>query len=159
MTAELKTPERSEVTGLANRRGLRKPGILIADDMGLILALLKLELEPRGFSVWLAEDGDDALDVYRRHHEAIDMVLLDVQMPGRDGPHTLAALQEVDPGVLACFMTGNAATYTEEELLDWGAVYVFDKPFRPAEVAHLLQILVSASQDSTPLSPAPRRTG
>ena len=45
----------------------RKPGILIADDMALILTLLKFELESRGFNVWLAMDGDDALDLYRKH--------------------------------------------------------------------------------------------
>ena len=52
----------------------RNPGILIADDKGLILTLLKLELEPRGFTVWLAVDGDDALDLYRRNHAEIDLV-------------------------------------------------------------------------------------
>jgi CheY-like chemotaxis protein len=77
----------------------RKPGILIADDMALILTLLKFELESRGFNAWLAVDGNDALDLYRRHREEIDLVLLDVQMRGLDGPHTLEALQQFDPDV------------------------------------------------------------
>jgi hypothetical protein len=45
----------------------RNPGILIADDMALILILLKFELESRGFIAWPAMDGDDALDLYRKH--------------------------------------------------------------------------------------------
>jgi CheY-like chemotaxis protein len=122
----------------------RNPGILIADDMGLILTLLKLELEPRGFNVWLAVDGDDALDLYRRHRRQIDLVLLEVQMPGLDGPQTLDALQQFNPDVVACFMNGNPSIYTEEDLLELGAVCVFNKPWRPAEVAHCLQSLVSA---------------
>ena len=122
----------------------RNPGILIVDDMGLILTLLKFELEPRGFTVWLAVDGDDALDLYRRNWAEIDLVLLDVQMPGLDGPHTLASLQECNPDVLACFMTGNPGTYTEEDLLECGAARVFNKPFRAEQIAQCLQELLQA---------------
>lgn len=107
----------------------RNPGILLADDMALILTLLKFELESRGFAVWLAVDGDDALDLYRRHGTKIDLVLLDVQMPGLDGPHTLEALQRINPDVVACFMTGNAGRYSEEDLLERGAACIFNKPF------------------------------
>jgi CheY-like chemotaxis protein len=117
----------------------RNPGILIADDMALIVTLLRFELEPRGFTVWLAVDGDDAIDLYRLHHDEIDLVLLDVQMPRFDGPHTLAALRQLNPEVVACFMTGSAGSYTEEDLLDRGAARVFCKPFRPVDVVDSLQ--------------------
>jgi CheY-like chemotaxis protein len=122
----------------------RNPGILIADDMALILTLLKFEVEHRGFNVWLAVDGDDALDLYRRHGDEIDLVLLDVQMPGLDGPQTLEALQRLSPDVVVCFMSGNFGSYTEEELLERGAAWIFSKPFRPFEVADLLQGVLNA---------------
>jgi CheY-like chemotaxis protein len=126
---------------------VRKPGILIADDMALILTLLKLELESRGYNAWLAVDGDDALDLYRRHRDEIDLVLLDVQMPGLDGPHTLEALQQCNPHVVACFMFGDCSTYTEEELLGRGPARIFRKPVRPAEVANLLQRILNGGND------------
>lgn len=127
----------------------RAPGILIADDMGLIMTLLKLELEPRGFTVWLAVDGDDAIDVYRLRSTDIDVVLLDVDMPGLDGPQTLSALERIDPDVLACFMTENCGTYAEEDLIARGAVCVFKKPFHVAELAQVVQdlVLVASSHD------------
>jgi CheY-like chemotaxis protein len=127
----------------------RSPGILIADDMALILTLLKLELECRGFAVWLAMNGVNAVDLYQRHVNEIDLVLLDVHMPGLDGPRTLEALQRHDPDVVAFFMSGNLGSYTEEELLDRGAAWVFSKPFRPAEVAEVLHQVACAS-GSTP---------
>jgi CheY-like chemotaxis protein len=130
-------PQRNEL-GKGCAASARQPGILIADDMALILTLLKFELESRGLSVWLAWDGDDAIDLYRRHRNEIDLVLLDVQMPGLDGPQTLAALQELDPNVVACFMSGNLGTYTEAELLQRGAACTFNKPFKAAEVAQVL---------------------
>jgi CheY-like chemotaxis protein len=139
LTGALKQPEPANGYGDVSRL----PGILVADDMALILTLFKIELECRGFNVWLAVDGDDALDLYRRHREEIDLVLLDVQMPGLDGPQTLEALQQLNPDVVACFMTGNAGIYTEEDLLERGAAWVFSKPFRPADVADVLQKVAS----------------
>ncbi len=127
---------RSEGSAVASRR---RQGILVVDDVGLILTLLKFELEPLGFDVWLAVDGDDALDLFRRHREEIDVVLLDVQMPGLDGPQTLAGLQRVDPNVAVCFMTGHFSIYSEADLLARGAAHVFCKPFRPADVARFLE--------------------
>jgi CheY-like chemotaxis protein len=117
----------------------RNPGILVVDDMALILTLLKFELESRGFNAWLAVDGDDALDLYRRHRDEIDLVLLDVQLPGLDGPNTFDAIRRLNPHVVACFMWGNTGIYTEEELLARGAAWVFRKPFRPNEVVDVLQ--------------------
>src|SRR5262249_5776833 len=120
----------------ANRYGAvaRRPGILIADDMVVMLTLLKFELESRGLAVWVAVDGDDALDLYRSHRDEIDLVLLDVKMPGLDGPHPLTALQQLCPTVRCCFMTGNPRPYTVEGLLQMGAVGVFQKPFVITEV-------------------------
>jgi two-component system, OmpR family, response regulator len=141
MTTELRNDQLSNARDTTHRAVARKPGILIADDMGLILTLLKFELEPRGFNVWLAVDSSDAIDLYRRHHDQIDLVLLDVQMPGLDGPHTLAHLQRIDRDVAVCFMTGNPGIYTEDELINRGAIRVFAKPFRLPEIADYLQEL------------------
>ena len=65
-------------------------------------------MRSHGLAVWLAADGPEAVELYRGHRDTIDVVLLDVQMPGLDGPATLTALREFDPGVLCCFMTGHS---------------------------------------------------
>jgi CheY-like chemotaxis protein len=143
MTGALKQQKRSSGSQVISR----KPGILIADDMALMDIWLKLELESRGFSVWLAVDSDDALDLYRRNRAEIDLVLLDVQLPGLGGPHTLESLQRVNRGVFACFLMGNSGPSTVEELKDRGAACVFRKPFCAGEVADLLQRLASPAPD------------
>jgi DNA-binding response OmpR family regulator len=149
MINEIKKSELATDTEKSSPIGSRKPGILIADDKGLILTMLKLELEPRGFNVWLAVDGDDAIALYRRNCEEIDLVLIDVQMPGLDGPQTLVALQRFDPNVLVCFMTGNPGRYTKEDLLDLGAAHVFNKPFRPNELTQFLQNVLDCTDSVT----------
>jgi CheY-like chemotaxis protein len=116
----------------------RQYGILIADDEGCVRSVLNLGMRQRGFAVWLAADGREALDLYQRHREAIDVVLLDVQMPGADGPWTLAALQELDPRVRCCFMSADPDDYAERGLRNLGAFAVIPKPFRLAEVTQML---------------------
>jgi CheY-like chemotaxis protein len=124
----------------------RKYGILVADDEKCVRDVLDCGMRHQGFEVWLAADGREALDLYRRHSEAIDVVLLDVRMPGRDGPQTLTALQELNPQVRCCLMSGDLGEYTENGLLDLGAVMVIPKPFRLAEVTQLVWELASAGE-------------
>jgi CheY-like chemotaxis protein len=124
----------------------RQYGILIADDEGCVRSVLNLGMRQRGFAVWLAADGREALDLYQRYRETIDVVLLDVQMPGVDGPRTLAALQALNPRVRCCFMSGDLGAYTEEWLRDLGAVAVIPKPFRLAEVTQILWEMASEAE-------------
>ena len=117
---------------------VRQPGILIVDDEPAIRNLLRIVLQQQGFAVWLAADGWEALKVYQQQRGHIALVLLDVRMPGWDGPRTLALLRKLDPAVRCCFLTGHAGDYSEEELRQRGAEHVFAKPFRPAELGLFL---------------------
>jgi CheY-like chemotaxis protein len=113
--------------------------VLVAEDDETIRALLSTALREQGLPAWLAADGADALDLFRRHRHEIGVVLLDVLMPRLDGPATLAAIRRLDPHVPCCFMSGFSADYSKEELLALGAVRVFDKPFRLHEVLEVLE--------------------
>jgi anti-anti-sigma factor len=109
-------------------------GVLVADDDTAVLSVLAAALRRERFHVWLAGHGHQAIELYRRHSPEIAVVLLDVLMPHLDGPHTLTRLRQLSPAVRCCFMTGNPAPYTEEALLQVGAVRVFRKPFAFTEV-------------------------
>jgi two-component system, OmpR family, response regulator len=112
-----------------------RPGVLVVDDEPLLRRLLSAILQGHGFSVWLADGGRQALDVYRQHHAAISVVLLDVRMPDMDGPQTLGALQRINPAVVCCFMSGQTGDHTPEGLAALGAVRLFAKPFHGDELA------------------------
>jgi DNA-binding NtrC family response regulator len=103
--------------------------ILIVDDEVALGKMLCLIFRREGFQVHYAIDGSQAIDLYRRHRVAIDLVLMDVRMPGQDGVQTLAALQELDPDVRCCFMSGETGRHTIPELLAKGAIDVLLKPF------------------------------
>jgi CheY-like chemotaxis protein len=121
----------------------RTYGVLVVDDEGGLRGVLDVGMRQEGFAVWLAANGREALDLYRRHRETIDVVLLDVLMPGLDGPQTLAALQALNPQIRSCFMSGDLGSYTEERLRGLGAAAILQKPFRLAEVAQVLRQLAS----------------
>jgi len=117
---------------------LPRPGVLVVDDEPMLRGLLDVILRRRGFTVWTADGGRSAVEVYQQNQSSISVVLLDVRMPGMDGPQTLAALKRVDPAVLCCFMTGHAGEYTAENLLAQGAVRLFPKPFQVDEIGAAL---------------------
>ena len=118
-----------------------KPGVLVVDDEHLVRIMVQLGLERNGFDVWLASSGREAIRLYRKHRGSIAVVLLDVRMPGRDGPQTLDALRELNPGVRACFMSGDTAAYEPEELRQRGAACVIAKPFHLEDLANVLRLL------------------
>jgi CheY-like chemotaxis protein len=119
-----------------------QPGILIVDDEARVRTLLRQGLGHFGFAVWTAADGREALEVYRQHRPAIDLVILDVRMPGLDGPQTLHALQQLNPAVRCCFISGDTSPYQPHELLALGACCLLEKPFQLAAMANTLWAIV-----------------
>jgi two-component system, OmpR family, response regulator len=121
------------------------PGVLVVDDDHLVLVMVQIGLERHGFRVRLASSGREALALYRAHRQEIAVVLLDVRMPGLDGPQTLDALRQLNPAVLACFMSGETGGYEPDELLRHGAAHLIRKPFHVAELANVLRPLAVAT--------------
>ena len=117
--------------------------MVVVDDEADIREIATLSLETmQGWQVVTAGSGAEALAVVAR--ERPDAVLLDVMMPGQDGPATLAALraQESTRGVPVVFLTAKAQVREKAELEGLGAAGVLAKPFDPmtlgTELADLL---------------------
>jgi len=121
----------------------RKPGVLVVDDDITVRTMLGMGLRQCGFSIWQAANGHEALQIYAEHASEIDVVLLDVRMPGLDGPQTLTAFRQLDPRIPCCFISGQTGEYTKEALLRMGAAHFFLKPCSLTEIVPILQRLVS----------------
>jgi CheY-like chemotaxis protein len=119
-----------------------RPCVLIVDDEARIRAWLSVALPQNGFQVKLAASGQEAVDFYRVNASKITLVLLDVLMPGMDGPRTLQGLQAVNPKVCCCFLN-ERNVYSQPELLALGAARVFPKMPPLPELVQSLWLLVA----------------
>jgi CheY-like chemotaxis protein len=119
-----------------------RPVVLVVDDVDAVRRSLARLLRQAGFAVLTAGSGREALALYREQRHTIAAVLLDVCMPGLDGPQTLAALRLLNPRVRCCFMSADTGSYQGAKLLALGAARVLTKPFQPDEVTGVLWQLV-----------------
>lgn len=136
-------PSRQEVLVVDDEQHFLQRGVLVVDDCELMRLMMRLALERAGFRVLLANTGSNAIDLYRQHQSTIAAVLLDVQMPGLDGPSTLDALRRFDPAVRTCFVSGDTGQYTPEDLIRRGACAVFFKPFRIIDLSDAVLRMVN----------------
>jgi len=123
----------------------RHLGVLVADDDPLVRTMLRIGLQVYGFRVFLASNGLDAVEIYRRERETIDVVLLDVRMPGLDGPRAIDALRVLNPRIRCCLMSGEPSE-PNHMLERWKLDRFFLKPFSLPEVAEALFELVPGTR-------------
>ncbi len=127
-------------TPIAARSALRK--VLVVDDDEDIGVVAKLALSLDGtVSVEVCVNGADALVQAARFQP--DVVLLDVMMPGLDGPATLARLREnvALKHLPVVFLTAKALPAEIERLLALGAIAVIPKPFAPMTLLSRLRMI------------------
>jgi signal transduction histidine kinase/CheY-like chemotaxis protein len=102
--------------------------ILMVDDEQLVLQINAELMESFGYTIITADSGRRAVELYRKRHREIDVVLLDMMMPGMDGSQTFHALKQIRQDVKVLFVSG----YGEEEkfasALEEGALGVTSKP-------------------------------
>ena len=106
--------------------------IMYVDDEPDIRAIVEMALQAvGGFTVTLCQDGREALGKAPRVRP--DPILLDVMMPGMDGPQTLEALRRVPglAGVPVVFMTAKVQPAEVARFRELGAADVIAKPFDP----------------------------
>jgi two-component system OmpR family response regulator len=110
--------------------------ILYAEDEPDIQAVAKLALESQGgFTVKICNNGLEALKIAPDFKP--DLIILDVMMPGLDGPSTLAELRRCPDlaGTPVVFMSARVQRHEIEQYLAQGATAVIAKPFDPTTLA------------------------
>lgn len=114
--------------------------ILYVEDEPDIQAIACLTLEAvGGFTVEACSSGEEA--IRKAEFFKPDLVLLDVMMPGMDGPSTLKALREI-PALEATpvmFMTAKAQPAEIEYFKSLGAIEVIAKPFDPTKLSQVVR--------------------
>ncbi len=107
--------------------------LLLVDDEERFLNTTKILLEKRGIVTFTAANGLDGLKVMGEHR--IDVVILDVKMPGVDGVEVLRKAKRKHPLVEVIMLTGHASVESAIEGLKLGA---FDYLLKPCNISDLI---------------------
>ena len=124
-------PAEHQLLGTDRSGDKRAPCILLVDDEPAMQELGKELLEDEGYEVMIASDGTRAISIYTEHVAAIDLVILDLVMPGMDGSQVYLRLKSINPRVKAFFCTGFASNQFISSLLAEEQLRAISKPFRP----------------------------
>ena len=134
--------------------------ILVIDDERNMRWVLEQALEKAGYDVVTAVDGQNGLSAFVRN--AVDLVLLDLKMPGQDGLSVLRALRQRSADVPMILMTAYATVPTAIEALKIGATDYIRKPFDLETVltkVHDAIVKAAEQSDSETTIIEPTRTG
>jgi len=102
--------------------------ILIVDDEPDIREILRYNLEKEGFSITEAVDGNDALDKLSKD---LDLAILDIMMPGKDGYEVCRKIREQGNTLPIVFLTAMDREFDEVRGLEVGGDDYVRKPFSP----------------------------
>ena len=119
--------------------------VLIVDDELEVRQILQEFLAHRGYQVYAAESGPEALNALDTFKP--DVVLLDVSMPEMDGVETLKRIVALQPTLPVIMVTANADVGITSKLLGLGAADYIPKPFDLEYLDQAVSIQVSAAQD------------
>ena len=113
--------------------------VLLVDDEVVIISVVKPILEGMGYNVLIARCGEEAIEVYKKNGQEIDLVLLDMAMPSMGGSETYDSLKEVNPDVKVLLTSGYSIDGQATEILERGCDGFIEKPFTINELSQKLK--------------------
>ena len=125
--------------GLSTGAGL----VLLVDDEEMIIEVGQPMLRKMGYNVMTATNGQEAIERYRRHRDRIEIVILDMIMPGMSGAAVFEGLKEIDPDVKVLLSSGYSLTDKAQDILNRGGKGFIQKPFNVVELSKKLHGILS----------------
>lgn len=119
--------------------GRRKGFVLVVDDEKTVRNLSRRMLESNGFKVMTAVDGQDGVDVFRKHSHEIEVVLLDLTMPRLNGEQTFERLRAIRDDVNVVFSSGYSVDTITKYLARTDHVRFIQKPYHTYELINVIR--------------------
>jgi two-component system, cell cycle sensor histidine kinase and response regulator CckA len=121
--------------------------ILVVEDELPLLNLLKGILEDEGYRVLTAKDGIEAVDIYSRHKDEVDLVLCDMALPKLGGWTVFLALRERNPHVRMILTSGYLDPKVKSEMVKGGVRDFIPKPYVPEVILRSIREALGHSED------------
>lgn len=123
-----------------------KETILIVDDEAIIADTTKEILEVLGYNILLAGSGQEAVAVFMEKKSIIDLVILDMVMPGMGGTKVFEALRAVNPSIRIILYSGYRINEEIQALLDRGSCGFIQKPFGVENLSNKIREVIGNQQ-------------
>lgn len=117
--------------------------ILLVDDEELIRITGKLILEELGYTVFLAENGREAVEFFRKMHKSIDLVIMDMIMPEMNGANAFVEMRKIDSNCKVIISSGFSKSKDIDTLKKNGLAGFIQKPYRNTRLSQLLSKVLS----------------
>jgi CheY-like chemotaxis protein len=118
--------------------------ILVAEDDFLVSTSMKKCLEGAGYRIILASDGEEALDIFRRRHNEISVIISDVIMPRMTGVEFLEEARKVKQGIGVLFASGYSAGFLKDRGILLEGMELISKPFSKQELIRRVKELLES---------------
>ncbi|NLI81984.1 MAG: PAS domain S-box protein [Deltaproteobacteria bacterium] len=116
--------------------------VLLVDDEAMILSVGRAMLEKLGYRVIVAGSGEEALQILSEKGAEIDLVVLDLIMPGMSGSQAFDRIREMLPGMRVLLSSGYAVNGQAQEALNKGCDGFIQKPFDLIQLAEKLRTVL-----------------
>ncbi|HDD44395.1 MAG TPA: hybrid sensor histidine kinase/response regulator [Candidatus Desulfofervidus auxilii] len=113
--------------------------ILIIDDEEEILKVTAEMLKSLGYKVIMANDGKEAIEIYQKNKKDIQLVILDIIMPGMNGKEVYETLRTIDPKIKVIISSGYSFNNQINEILKQECVAFIQKPFSLKELSQIIR--------------------
>ncbi len=112
--------------------------ILVVDDEEVVRNVASEMLFKLGYEVVTTSSGQDAVDYYRKHGDLVDLVIIDLIMPGMGGQECFRELKCIDPHVRAVLSTGYGMDRRVRDIVNEGMIGFVQKPYQMIELGKRL---------------------
>ncbi|MES0349346.1 MAG: response regulator [Desulfobacteria bacterium] len=113
--------------------------VLLVDDEDMIIDVGEKMLKQMGYKVLLANSGKTALEVYKRHEDKIDLVILDMIMPDMGGGDAYDTLKGINPDIIVLLSSGYSINGQATEILERGCDGFIQKPFNMSKLSQAIR--------------------
>ncbi len=120
--------------------------VLLIDDEQMIIDVGKEMLSQLGYKVLTATSGIEALDVYRRNQDTIDLLILDMIMPDMEGGVTYDKIKDLNPNVKVLLASGYSIDGRASEIMKRGCNGFIQKPFNMKELSDQIRNILDEKE-------------
>ena len=144
------SPAENVVTGVARDVPGGSETILLVDDEAMILDIAQEMLQSKGYATLRAQSGEQALEIFRNERGSIDLVILDLGMPGIGGEKCLEELRKISPQAKVIVASGYSGHKIAKRPGDYGAAGFVHKPFPLGEILHIIRSVLDGPPPQEP---------